>query len=397
VKFFLKLWKESILKRLIISFVVILLPIYILNIVIYDWGIKTLRREISSSMISQVSFYLDGLEKEIERIQILQYNFLNDQDLNKLATIPQALNNIERMQSILRLQQQLNAIKNSSIYIDDIYALIPAVNRKISPTAVSEFDVHEYSQLRYISLSSRAKFVNVDDKLFLSAGFPFQSQSPNYKKPPIFIVAIELSEQKIRNALESMINNHQERVVLVNLDQKYIISTESDFFSDQQYEQLISVDRDKQEDAEDVVLDGARYIAVYTTSNFLNSILYKYVPENAVFQPLRKYRFWFIGFTIMALVIIVVYSLYIYKFIHKPINKLADAFKQVENGNFGISIKHNYDDEFRYIYNRFNVMADNLKTSIDQVYKQKIFMQKMELKQLQAQINPHFLYNSFLY
>jgi two-component system, sensor histidine kinase YesM len=40
-------------------------------------------------------------------------------------------------------------------------------------------------------------------------------------------------------------------------------------------------------------------------------------------------------------------------------------------------------------------MVERLKTLINQIYKQKILSQKAELKQLQSQINPHFLYNSF--
>ena len=40
-------------------------------------------------------------------------------------------------------------------------------------------------------------------------------------------------------------------------------------------------------------------------------------------------------------------------------------------------------------------MVVNLRTLIDQVWKQKVLAQRAELKQLQSQINPHFLYNSF--
>jgi two-component system sensor histidine kinase YesM len=48
-----------------------------------------------------------------------------------------------------------------------------------------------------------------------------------------------------------------------------------------------------------------------------------------------------------------------------------------------------------YLYAGFNDMAENLQNLIEQVYQQKILTQNAELKQLQAQINPHFLYNSF--
>ena len=47
------------------------------------------------------------------------------------------------------------------------------------------------------------------------------------------------------------------------------------------------------------------------------------------------------------------------------------------------------------MYGRFNQMVVNLRSLIDQAYKQKIMTQRAELKQLQSQINPHFLYNSF--
>jgi two-component system sensor histidine kinase YesM len=60
-----------------------------------------------------------------------------------------------------------------------------------------------------------------------------------------------------------------------------------------------------------------------------------------------------------------------------------------------IHIEHGHSDEFNYLYQRFNAMVQNLNKLIEQVYKQKILAQHAELKQLQAQINPHFLYNTY--
>ena len=71
------------------------------------------------------------------------------------------------------------------------------------------------------------------------------------------------------------------------------------------------------------------------------------------------------------------------------------SFEQVKRGNLDINIEHEIDDEFRFIYRNFNSMVKELKTLIDQSYKQKILVQRAEMKQLQSQINPHFLYNSF--
>jgi two-component system sensor histidine kinase YesM len=89
------------------------------------------------------------------------------------------------------------------------------------------------------------------------------------------------------------------------------------------------------------------------------------------------------------------YFIGVIKIIHHPLNKLIYSFQKVETGDLSIRINEKEKSEFNYLYQGFNRMADNLDNLINQVYNQKLLLQKAEFKQLQAQINPHFLYNSF--
>jgi two-component system sensor histidine kinase YesM len=77
-------WNRVALNRLILSFIAILLPLYILAIIIYNWGIQTLQAEISNSMSSQVSQYFDGLESEFSRIHDLQLDLIGSQQFPSL-------------------------------------------------------------------------------------------------------------------------------------------------------------------------------------------------------------------------------------------------------------------------------------------------------------------------
>lgn len=389
-----KLWKKSIFRSLMISFICILVPIYVLSILIYNWGIKTIRQEISNSMIDQVSNYLSDLEKEIQRIQTLQHDCFSDDNLNRLAAIPEYLNDIEKIQNILRLQQRLSAIKNSSGYIEDVYVFIPAINKKITATTFYDLDISEHDKLKPVTLYSETKVMEIEGKMFLSAVYPYGSAKT--EKGPIFTLVIELSKAKIESALNSMVNNRNEGIVLINSSNSSIISTKYDSNFNEKIRNLLNSHKVKTyKNAETVKINGEKYLAVYSESNYLGDILCKYTPENSVFQALRRYKGWFILLILVALIVIVTYSMYMYSFIHKPLSRLAKAFKQVENGDFSVPIEHEHDDEFRYIYRRFNIMVENLNALIDQVYKQRILAQKAELKQLQSQINPHFLYNSF--
>ena len=132
---------NSIFSRLVITFLVIIIPIYMLGIYIYYWGLRTVKNEISKSTTAQVSFYMQGLEKEIERIKILQYDCLNDEDLNKLAVRWQVMDTYQRVDCMRRLQQKLAMIKNSSIYINDVSVHILPINKTISSnTGVDTLD-----------------------------------------------------------------------------------------------------------------------------------------------------------------------------------------------------------------------------------------------------------------
>ncbi len=81
--------------------------------------------------------------------------------------------------------------------------------------------------------------------------------------------------------------------------------------------------------------------------------------------------------------------------IGRPLRKLMGAFDQVKSGDLSTHIKHKNADEFSYIYDSFNEMADRNQALIEDIKEQHALRQNAELAQLQAQIDPHFLYNSF--
>lgn len=387
-------WKKTALTRLILSFICILLPLYTLAIVIYSWGIRTLQTEISNSMTSQVSQYFVGLENEFSRIQALQLDYLSDTNLNALAAIPESLDSIERMQKILSLQQRLNAIRNSSAYIKEVYTYIPGISKTISALSVSDFDRDSYVELMSLPSLDEVQVVNYRGSMYMVAAFPYLMPMSN--REPIFIVTIELSMDKLRQALQGMRNMPEEGLIFSS-PQFTQVTTNLDTELNEQIVRLLSQgsEEGKVDSAQILSIDNQRYLTVHTTSSFFGALLIKYVPEKAVFQPLEKFRKWFIWFAVVSLIIMLIYSLYLYQYIHKPLNRLVRAFRKVEQGDVSVQIHHESRDEFQYIYTRFNAMLDNLKSLIDQVYKQQILTQRAELKQLQSQINPHFLYNSF--
>lgn len=78
----------------------------------------------------------------------------------------------------------------------------------------------------------------------------------------------------------------------------------------------------------------------------------------------------------------------------KRIIKLNKKMMIVENGNLKIDVTSQSKDEIGQLTNRFGNMLTNINTLIEEVYQSKITQKEAELKALQTQINPHFLYNT---
>ena len=74
--------------------------------------------------------------------------------------------------------------------------------------------------------------------------------------------------------------------------------------------------------------------------------------------------------------------------------KIGNLIDDIQNKNFSrqISIKH--DDELGGLERRFNTLIERISLLLDEVGKEEQRRRKAELAALQAQINPHFLYNT---
>ncbi|MBP1990124.1 cache domain-containing sensor histidine kinase [Paenibacillus eucommiae] len=87
-------------------------------------------------------------------------------------------------------------------------------------------------------------------------------------------------------------------------------------------------------------------------------------------------------------------SLFLSKRFVKPLLQLNKAMKEVENGNFETALQVTTQDEISQIKNHFNKMVKRIKELFERTIEQEREKKKEELRALQYQVNPHFLYNT---
>ena len=99
---------------------------------------------------------------------------------------------------------------------------------------------------------------------------------------------------------------------------------------------------------------------------------------------------------VLYLILIPILYMILRKILIQPLRRVNYAHRQIEEGNGQYRIEDQAKAaEYMELYTSFNKMADNLNQLKIESYEKEISKQKMELRNLQLQIRPHFLLNTF--
>ncbi|GLB58633.1 cache domain-containing sensor histidine kinase [Cytobacillus sp. NCCP-133] len=122
--------------------------------------------------------------------------------------------------------------------------------------------------------------------------------------------------------------------------------------------------------------------------------LVKRVPYTTLYESAFSVAKINIMFGVIGLFLVILATLFISFRITSPIRVLLHYIDQVEKGNLNVHFKSFGNDEVGYLGDRFKQMIDKINDLINREYKLQLENKTNQLKVLQSQVNPHFLYNA---
>ncbi|MCM3174309.1 sensor histidine kinase [Paenibacillus sp. MER 99-2] len=97
---------------------------------------------------------------------------------------------------------------------------------------------------------------------------------------------------------------------------------------------------------------------------------------------------------IVVLVLVIIVSLILSSSLTRPIRRMERKMKAVERGDFSVELPIEGPLEVERLSRRFNLMVNKIRALMNEIIHEQEQKRRYELEALQAQINPHFLYNT---
>lgn len=126
----------------------------------------------------------------------------------------------------------------------------------------------------------------------------------------------------------------------------------------------------------------------------LNWTITAYVPQDILEKGVQKVTQITLFICILFVVLISGIASYFSRYISKRFSKLISVLVMFQQGDYHKRIHYKGTDEFTLIADALNKMGEQTEHLIEEVYETNLKKKQAELESLQAQINPHFLYNT---
>ncbi|WP_202128492.1 sensor histidine kinase [Paenibacillus dendrobii] len=383
--------KHSLRFKLIIGFFTIAVPL--VGLLLYNnyYASNTIREQVADSNKNSMILYSHQIEAALNKETNFLYNIavedpniaalsqlLNDPDeyylaksriLNTLTRYHRFDNSVD-LQFIYSVQKQdlfNTPIKTQSYEeLQSIKTTIEKLVKEVRPDSVyfREWKAIEYSPHKYALI----RLVDTGDDFYLGAFVELEN------------LMIPLDLIHLEDGFASFVGKQGELITNTAAIGPQRLNTSLASESNEVYQVVKKNER--------------KYIVVMNQIQGTDVILSAFVPESQMLKNLYHFRRGIILISIAALIILMIYLVYLNDIFLKPMNNLVRGMRRIKHGDWNTRLQPSKSKEFAIIDETFNSMASEIHELKISVYEEQIKAHKAELKHLQLQINPHFLLNS---
>ncbi|WP_217558961.1 sensor histidine kinase [Paenibacillus sp. GbtcB18] len=392
-------YRFSLFAKMNTLIIVLFIPIILVYTYSNDVTFNVVSTELQKSNTKQLTFLSGQIDSRISQMMDFSLVFSKDPNVSKFNGLNMWEDRYDRMQTRYVIQEKM-ALQSR---VTDIWPARYAVYSQQNKDVISNYKSPAFDE-QYLQNNRSGKWTYGDGSRKapggLDAFYWFYTDSlaqPGMLTGSSLVIEASFSYENIQNMLDTYKAGGQGDPFFYHKGDTPILNRSAD---KRLSEQLISyLDEHSPDNTTQhvVKLDGKNYLVSSVKSSYLDWHLVDVVPLDQILGPISFSRNLFYLSMFLLFVVGISASILLYRNVQKPILKLINGLRRVQRGDYSVRLHTRDHNEFSFLFYRFNDMSRQIQDLIENVFNEKIRAREATLKQLQAQINPHFLYNCLGY
>lgn len=392
-----KRYKSSLCNQMTVGFSAMAVVVVVFLIVIfYRTSITNINNQALASMESKIENQSNLFELFVENFDQISLTFRKDDEFMNILLEENPDSN-----DLIYIQSQLLNVFLIQKYVDKVELYIPNAGALVEvrssgrsyiktnlaadeiETRLDYGETFESSKYRYVYGGYSAEG-EVEKTFNYCRGYiKIQDQSP------LGFLTIYFNEKFYESIIEDNIDDYTRFAGIFDGNNQPILINDNAYY-DQENEQIMRL---LSGDSQGYLVESDR--AQISMASQREEWKYLLITSKDKLQgEIRVATMQSMALLIGVITVFIMFIRVVSKRMMKPVILLADQMTKVSTDNQRIKLEVKRDDEIGYLTERFNSMLEKIDTLIAEKYVSKINENNARMKALQAQINPHFLYNS---
>jgi two-component system sensor histidine kinase YesM len=389
--------KLSIFSKIIIMICLLLVPIVFLYSYSNKVSTDVVEAEIIKSNVNRLSFFIQQADTTADQLWKAAFNLSKDPDATKLTFKSVLGNSYDVIQSKDLISSKVGIQSNTFGWINEFTIFAPSTHQVITTNSVLKYNANDLKSFGTEKWNYRKISTDQGEGYYFIHYLtePFMSKLDSNKAN--LIVEVAFSVDNISHMLDQLKLGSNGDPFFYNTDYEPITGSDNQRNLTTQVIQKLQRMNLGDAGSEEFELNNRKYILTYEKSKTLDWYLIDYIPLEEMLLPITDNRKIFYLSTGLLLMLSLLAAALLYRHVQLPIKELIRGVKTMKRGDYSVRVPLKTNNEFKYLFIQFNHMSEEIQRLIENVYEEKIQVREATMKQLQSQINPHFLYNSFAF
>ncbi|WP_165972075.1 sensor histidine kinase [Paenibacillus piri] len=383
----------SIFTKIFVMVLLLLIPILILYTYSNQVSMGVVRDEIEKSSLNRLSFFLSQVDSAVNQFSKLSYTLGKEPEAVKFQTVHQSYDLFDSIKLRQTLSEKIKLQSLSNSWINEITIFSPSMEQFITSNPAAKYNLNYFQQYYSPMWGYQKKVTDFGPEYF----FIRHSAEPSILFNDIahanMIIEVAFAARNIQIMLDQFKNGGNEEPFFYHPDYEPIVTSGTDKELVGQLISRLDMKELSGTGSRTIELRNQQYVVNYAESDTLHWMLIDFLPLEEVLNPITTSRNLFYTCFTLFLVTGILSAYLLYRNVQVPVRELLKAVYQLKRGNFSARLAKRTNSEFTILFSHFNSMAAQIQELIEKVFVESIRVRDATLKQLQSQINPHFLYN----